>query len=260
MATILLLSFAGAPRIEAKPKPTKKELKKAKELFERAEAAAAKREYVPSADLYLEAYALFPSTDFIFNAASMYRQANEKELAGKYYEQYLSLDSDGRGAAEAKSVLAQYEAERKEALKAREAAKQKSDASKVTLSPEDSVKESGKVESTPGKSGNSFRLPAIIGMSAGGVLVGVGVFYAVKSKMISDDVSESPGFDPALEKKGRSAERNSYIFGGVGAAVVVGSTVLYVLGSNKKSKEGSALTLVPAIDSESVGAFAYGEF
>ena len=251
---MLALSFASAP--DANAKPTPKEIKKAKALFERAEAAAAKREYLPSADLYLEAYDLFPSTDFIFNAASMYRQADENELARKHYEQYLNLDPEGRGAAEAKSMLATYEREEDE--REREKKERERDAAEDTPDEPDK-KVDGELPRKPSKSTNSLRLPAIIGMSTGALLVGIGGFYAVKSKIISDDVSKSPGFDPALEKKGRSAERNSYIFGGLGAAVVVGSAVLYVLGNKKKSKE-SSLTLVPAIGSESVGAFAYGEF
>ena len=95
----VLLSFAGVQ--DAGAKPTRQEMKKAKALFDKAEAAAADKDYVPSAEFYLEAYELFPSTDFIFNAASMYRLAEDRENAHKYFKKSLALDPKGRGASEA---------------------------------------------------------------------------------------------------------------------------------------------------------------
>ncbi len=234
-------------------------MKRAKALFDKAEVAAAEKNFIPSAQFYLEAYELFPSTDFIFNAASMFRLADDKENARKHFEQYLKLDPKGRGAAEARSALARYNSERQKAL---EREKEQERNAAEAANQETKSKEADLVGGTAGNTGSkggSVGLPVIISVSAGSLLVGVGIYFAFNSKSISDDVSNSPVFDPALEDKGKKAARNAYIFGGIGAAAIVGGAVLYVLGSNKKSKEES-LSFAPAISGDSVGAFAYGAF
>lgn len=258
----VVLSLAGAQDVDAKP--TRQEMKRAKVLFDKAEAKAADKDYVASAEFYLKAYELFPSSDFIFNAASMFRLAEDREKARKYFKEYLALDPKGRGASEALSAVARYNSEDKRELdRQKEEEERKAAAAKAKDKDKNKTnKDAALVKSKPGNSGDEGRsvgLPAIISVSAGGLLVGAGVYFALQSKSISDDVSASPMFDPALEDKGKKAARNAYIFGGIGAAAIVGGAVLYVLGSNKKSKEES-LSFAPAINGDSVGAFAYGEF
>ncbi len=232
-------------------------MKQAKLLFEKAEESAKAKEYLPSADYYLGAYELFPSSDFIFNAASMFHLAGDKENAKKYFEEYLSLDSDGRGAAEANSTLALYEKERNEDLQREQKKQSKAEDAKRKSEKDPLVANKEKNKSKANKS--SSQLPAILGISAGGVLVGVGGFFAIRSRSISDEVSESPIFDPELEKKGKEAARNSYIFGGIGAAAIVGSIVYYLVGGSDES-EDSSLSFQPQVGEQSIGAFAYGEF
>jgi hypothetical protein len=255
----LLLSLTGVQ--DAAAKPTRQEMKQAKALFNKAEAAAAKKDYIPSADFYLRAYELFPSTDFIFNAASMFRLADDETNARKYFEEYLALDSKGRGAAEARSALAYYNAQRKKE-KEREEAEAREAAKADAASKDKKEKDTTLLKNNTGTSDrkkSSSNLPAIISVSAGGLLVGGGIYFALRSKSISDEVSDSPVFDPALEKKGEDAARNAYIFGGIGAAAIVGGVVLYVLGGKEKAN-GESLTIAPAINGESIGAFAYGQF
>ncbi len=260
VSLLVLLATTG----EAKAKPTKQEMKEAKALFQKAEAFAAKKEYVPSAEYYLRAHKLFPSTDFIFNAAAMFRLADDKENARIYFQQYLSLDPKGRGAAEATSALALYDAEDKAARERELAAKrdQEAKAAKDKKDQEASENKGAELEKSEGSDkgqGRSLRLPAILTMSAGGLLVGVGVYFTLESRSISKEVSDSQTFDPDLEKEGREASRNAYIFGGLGAAVIVGGAIIYVLGGDEKSEKES-LSFAPAITGDSVGAFAFGEF
>lgn len=258
---LLLLAFATAG--DAQAKPTKKEMKEAKALFQKAEATAAKKEYVPSAEYYLKAYKLFPSTDFIFNAAAMFRLAGDKENARIYFEKYLSLDPKGRGAAEAVSTLALYNAEESREQEREAEAKRKADEDKAAKEKKAVADNKGadlQTDEAPVKTpGRDLRLPAILTMSAGGLLVGVGVYFTFESRSISKEVSDSQVFDPDLEKEGREASRNAYIFGGLGGAMVVGGAIIYVLGGNESSEEQS-LSIVPAISGDSLGAFAYGEF
>lgn len=248
---------------DAVAKPSPREMKKAKALFEKAETAAALKEYLPSADYYLEAYALFPSPDFLFNAASMYRLAKEKELARKYFEQYLAMDPEGRGAAKATSVIAGYDAEREQNLERERRAKQKAEAKRLALLKQNKAASEGNSQARASKAGDDgsrpSALPAILGMSTGGLLVGVGIYFGLESKSISDEASKSTRYDPDLEKTGKEAERNAYIFGGFGATVIVGSAIYYLL-QNREKPERSSLSFVPAANGESIGAFAYGQF
>ncbi len=64
-------------------------------------------EYKQAVVEYEEAYRALPLPDFLFNIAQAYRLDGNRVAAIEYYKRYLLHDPDGRGADEARSILAE---------------------------------------------------------------------------------------------------------------------------------------------------------
>ncbi|MGE0549067.1 MAG: tol-pal system YbgF family protein [Kofleriaceae bacterium] len=98
------------------------------------------------------------------------------------------------------------------------------------------------------------RTQRIIGISAAGVgAAGVigSVVFALKARSIARDVEDGPAWDPKLDDRGKSAATNAKILGAVGGALVVGGTVLYILG-RRTAAEQPPIAIVPTQDSASL--------
>lgn len=261
LAVVSATTLSGV--VDAKPTP-KKNLKKAELIFQEAEVFAADQKYKESAAKYMEAYALYPASDFLFNAAEMFKYAGDKAQAVEHYKRYLSEAPEGRGAAEAKSSLSTLEAElakeeqakrEKDDLAAAEARKaaQEND---LVEQPEKNIRKTSDAGSS---NGSTVRIAGLAGLGLGTVLVGVGVYYGLESGRISDEVSMSTNFMPELEAEGEDAQRNAFIFSGVGAATAITGALLYFV-VGKKNGESSSLSFFPSLQHDSVAAMAVGSF
>ncbi len=240
---------------------SKREIKKAKLIFQEAEDLAADKQYLESAAKYLAAYALFPASDFLFNAAEMYKYAEDKEHAIEYYKRYLAEAPEGRGAEEARTSLETLQRKLDEEERKKQENLERANAAQALVDEkrEAHLVADNKSSAAAPSSGANLRIAGLVGLSAGVVLVGVGGYYAVDSGKISDKVSASPDFQPGLEQEGKAAERNAYIFSGVGAAALVGGAVLYfVIG--KDSGESNSVSLLPTFRNNSVAASLFGTF
>lgn len=252
---LLALTSTGTVNAE----PTQKEMRRAKSLFERAEAAAAEKNFLLAAQNYLEAYKLFPSADFLFNAAKMFRLAEEPESARRYFQRYLSIDPTGRGADQARTALEELPLSVQGRLEPENNSASEPPVSipPVALppSPRTEVVSTHKKNSEP----RTLALPAIISTSSGAILVGVGIYFALRSRQISDEVSTSI-YDPDLEQRGKNASRNAYIFSGLGAAALIGGGVLYVVGTPTSRQSDDTISIVPTVQGDIIGAVAIGQF
>ena len=99
--------------------------------------------------------------------------------------------------------------------------------------------------------GSNLRIAGLVGLSVGVVLVGVGGYYAVDSGNISDKVSASPDFQPALEQEGKDAERNAYIFSGGWRCSISGRRDFVFCSWKRQRRESLGFT--PANSSQQFG-------
>ncbi len=238
--------------------PTQKEMRRAKSLFERAETAATEKNYLLAAQNYLEAYKLFPSADFLFNAAKMFRLAEQPESARRYFERYLSVDPTGRGADQARTALEELPVPVQPTSEPENNSVTESTVPipPVALPPSPRTMVVSRHKDIEPR---TLALPAIISTSSGAILVGVGIYFALRSRKISDEVSMSI-YDPDLEQRGKNASRNAYIFSGLGAAALIGGGILYVVGSPTSRQSDDTISIAPTVQGDMIGAVAIGQF
>src|SRR5262245_32121862 len=234
------IGHAQSPASRAQHKrPTQKQLDAARAHFKAAEAAKAHHEYKTAAVEYLAAYELFADPEFFFDTAEVYRLAGEEQDALTYYEKYLELDPNGRGAVSARASADQL----RRAIAAREdAAKRMADQEARRKAEEDrrAADEAARLKAAqaaqaartppPGSSGRNLRLAGIAVGGTGAVALGVGVFFGLRAQSISDEVSKASAYDSARDNEGKAANRNMIIFTGLGGASVIIGGVLYYMG------------------------------
>ncbi|HEX3758159.1 MAG TPA: hypothetical protein VHW23_05615 [Kofleriaceae bacterium] len=103
------------------------------------------------------------------------------------------------------------------------------------------------------------------GIAAGGtalVALGIGVAFGLKARSISDEVSNADVYDKSRDDQGHAAQRNMYIFTGIGAAALVTGGVLYYLGDRARKQEqpGATLTLAPVVGPSQISVAVGGRF
>jgi tetratricopeptide (TPR) repeat protein len=269
-----LLALAFAAVASAQPtQPSAKQLEEARKHFAAAEAAKAHGDFKSAAVEYLAAYEQFQDPEFFFNVAEVYRLGNDEENALAYYQKYLQLDPQGRGAAAARAAVDELsrsiaakqdaakhaaEADAEAKRKADEEAKRKADEEAKAKQDESQVVE----EPAPERPGRSMRIAGIATAGAGVAAIGVGVVLGLRAKSISDEAAQWDMFDQARYDQGQAAERNMYIFTGVGGAALIAGGVLYYLGhrAGATAPDSSAVTVTPSVTSDAVTFAASGRF
>jgi tetratricopeptide (TPR) repeat protein len=268
-------SIAGAqakdkpPASHGQKRPTRKELDAARAHFKAAEAAKERRDYRAAASEYLAAYELFADPEFFFNVAEVYRLAGDEQEAISYYEKYLVLDPNGRGAASARASadeLRRAIAARQEAAKraANEEARRKADAEVARAAEKAAqVKAAQAAEAQRREAaGRNLRIAGIATGGAGAVALGVGVYFGLEARSISDEVSSAPAYDASRDNEGKAANRNMVIFTAVGGAAVVAGGVLYYLGHRARRSAGAeaTVTVAPSVGGSQISIMAQGRF
>jgi tetratricopeptide (TPR) repeat protein len=279
---------AAAPPATPKKTPTQTDLAQARKHFQAAEAAKARAEYRTAAVEYLAAYELFQEPAFFYDTAEVYRLAGDEQNALAYYEKYLELDTHGQGAANARtavdllrrSIAAREDAAQRALAEARpkpdaearpeaDSAGRRVDAANAASSkparPAAPTTPATVVTAKPIAAPPPGRGLRIGGIAAGGtglVALGIGVAFGLKARSISDQVSNADMYDKSRDAQGHAAQRNMYLFTGVGAAALVTGGVLYYLGDRARKLEpsGAALTLAPVVGPSEISFAVGGRF
>src|SRR5262249_10831237 len=110
--------------------------------------------------------------------------------------------------------------------------------------------------------GRGLRIGGIAAGGTGLVTLGIGVAFGLKARSISAEVSNADMYDKSRDVQGHAAQRNMYIFTGVGAAALVTGGVLYYLGdmARKLERSGAALTLAPMVGPSEITLTVGGRF
>lgn len=285
VCVLLVLSLVGAPSpVGAQKKPSPAALKKKANIhYENARDHYDHKEYLAAAAEYEMAFSIFPNPDYVFNIAQAYRLAGNLQVALDNYTKYLELAPDGRGAADARANRAALEAQLAEASaetkrladekaaeekrladeKAAEDAKQ-AEARKNAEARGMESQRSADIVQTGGSSSDqgskSMRIAGIATFGAGVVALGLGIKFGLDAKSLESDVMEN--WDPGDFDDGESAERNAFVFYGVGVVAVTAGSVLYLMGrsSRGKSPEQKTLSVVPSASAQGASLLVLGSF
>ncbi len=220
---------------------------------------------------YSKAHELYPDPEFFYLIAEVYVRAGDDERALEYYGKYLRDDPTGRMVDEARPKMENLRAKVRaaRAKKRKEAANKHHDRAtknkprkqptknevrkrptnnKVRKRPTN--KESSTSTSRPGRSQRIAGLAVGIGSI---VALGLGLKFGLDAKSAQNDVNREWNQDRFDE--GKTAERNMFIFSGVGAAALIAGGVVYYLGvkAGRRGANESRVSVVPRVGPSGAG-------
>jgi len=215
----------------------------AKSLVDAGLAAHDRGEYDKAIALYEQAFALVPHPALYFNMAQSHRLAGRIEPAIAMYRKYLLAVTTGPLAEQARAWIATLEQRRAAA------------AALPHTTPAPIVKTI--VVAPPPTGDQRLRIAGYASGGAAAIALGTGVYFGVRARKISDELS-APGapFDPARYDAGRTAQRRMIVSYGVGGALAVAGTILYLLG---RGDDGDS-TVAPVVGGDQVGVSWSGSF
>ncbi|MBL4634197.1 MAG: hypothetical protein JKY56_10005 [Kofleriaceae bacterium] len=228
----------------------------------------------------MQAYKLYPQPLFLYNVAQVKRLAGDKTASLSYYQQYLALEPNGRGAANTREIMVELRSQIA-ADKARAESESRStdpkddspdntDASKPEVAELPDTEAIAPVEMlespTPGTTTSPGRTLKIASLSTAGIgilALGASAYFATQAISKHDELADFRGTwtsrGQAIWDEGESADRWTVVTASVGAAALLSSVVLYAIGSGKASG-AEKLTLLPMSTSESASIMLRGSF
>lgn len=238
LAWLVVAALGGAAAAQPSAEPAHDQ-EQAKAHYLKARAHHQRHEYQRAAAEYLQAFALFPDPELLFNVGQVYRLAGDQALAAAYYRRYLELDPAGRAAPEARRHL--------ESLGATVPAGSAASAwggTPAGAKPPAAVTTTTTATATApapaqpgGTRGRWLRRGGLAAGGAGLVSLAVGLYYGIEARSISAELSLVDRWTAdRLDRfdDGERAESLAIGFSVAGGALLVGGGVLYWLGGRSE--------------------------
>jgi hypothetical protein len=265
-ALVLLASGLAGAQPAAQ---TDKLRQQAGELVKKAIAKSQAGDHESAIDLYGQAYILVPTPILLSNIASEYQSSNKPVQALKYFCDYLKAEPTGANVtyatAQAKTLqiqLGHTPVDDSDVCKPPEPPKLVE-----PPKPEPTVTATTTPITEPSapQPGRTFEIAGLAVGGAGVLAFGVGVYYGLQAKSISDDISSHSTMMAwrndivAYEQEGQDDQTKQIIFMTAGGVIAAGGVVLYVLGHSKNTA-AEPVTLRPLASPTSVGLALGGGF
>lgn len=264
MATVMMATPALA---QPKP-PTEDQKQKVADLANKATAKSDKGDFTESAELYLEAYKVYPLATMLSNAASQYQKAKKPVEALRYFCMYLEKDPAG--------IVSSYATAQAKVLQTELGNKNVDEKNPCIAKPVEVVPDPGPGPGGPpggetggtveGKSpGGTLRTAGLVTGGVGVAALGVSIYFGFKARSISNTITNHDPEDPwpsnikQLEEDGAAHEKKQIIFLVVGGAVAIGGAAMYFVGRSKERPPG-AVSITPVASPDAVGVSLSGGF
>ena len=230
----------GAPRAvlaEASIDPPAR----ARVLSDEGRAAHDAGEYGRAVALYKEAYELAPSPGLLFNMGQAYRLDGKCAEAAIMYRSYLRSDPDRSHRQLTKAHLAVVEG-----CMARRSALSPLIGSAAAGT---SRRDAGEAREPP--PGQTMKRGGIALAVGGGVMVGLGVYFAIEAADADEKVEAASNAGARwkdieeLDARGRRASTLATVFTIGGGAAAVSGGVLYFMGRRAERAGGPGITVAP---------------
>ena len=269
VALLIVTALVVPTAASADSSPSPEELAEARIHFERARGFEEAEQYARAADEYLSAYALYPDPEFFFNAGRVYRLAGDRQRALRFYERYLELDPDGRGAdaarAQAKALREELgDDEAAEDERGSEPRGERDDRERDDADEQPAIDAPGPLDPSdpdatlydgaPSEGSRPARVAGMATGAAGLVALGASVYFGNRARSLSNEIDDFVAGEPDawtgewIDKydQGRRANTTMLVLGGLGVAAVTTGAVLYVVGGDSDGAESRGVAIAPA--------------
>lgn len=249
-----------------------KDKQKASEMVKQAIAKSQAGDHEAAVELYLDAYKIIPQPLLLSNIGSEYQQMKKPVEALSYFCKYLEADPTGNNAsyvtAQAKTLYIELggvttvadEDVCKPIVKA--APEPPKEDPIVTPPP---AAPAPVVQGPEGKSSPVRWVGAGLAVVGAGVF-GLGVYYGLEAKSISDEITNHDPNDPwpgdinQMEADGKSFEKKQIIFMAGGGVALAAGVVLFFVGGPKKTESSTGVSFAPIATGDQFGMTAFGRF
>ncbi|HEU0037084.1 MAG TPA: tetratricopeptide repeat protein [Kofleriaceae bacterium] len=270
-ASLACVTLAALLNTAVAQPPTDAQKKQAGDLVKKAIAKSQAGDHQTAIELYLDAYKIVPNPLLLSNVGSEYQQDGKPVEALKYFCMYLEKDPAGTNASYATSQakilqteLGNKDGEVCKPPKQVEPTPEPTPPVQTTATEPEPPRQVD--HPAPAKPGRTMKLVGLGVTGAGLVATGVGVFFGLKAKDISDEISNHDPNTPwptdikQREADGQSYENKQVALLVAGGALAATGVVVYLIGSSKQSKSAERITLTPTASAQSVGFVVGGGF
>jgi tetratricopeptide (TPR) repeat protein len=219
----------------------------AEQLYNQGQAAFDAKRYDDALVAWQKSFDLSHEAGLQFNLAQAYRLRGQKgdcASAATAYRKFIAQDPMSSRRPIAERFAADSE----------KCAAAENPVSVTATAPEVPPNDPGTAGSPA--SGRGKRIAGLALVGGGALLVATGFYVGHTATALGDEVTSActGGCDWAVygpkDADGRRAQRNQYIFHGLGVAAVLGGSVLYWLGSRERAP--SRIAIVPRVDGAAV--------
>jgi hypothetical protein len=263
-AVALLVAAAGAAHAQPSP-PSDKQRHEAGELVKKAIANSQAGEHDSAIELYLQAYAMIPTPILLSNIGSEYQSENKPTEALKYFCRYLEAEPSGTNVtyatAQAKAIQSQLG---NPGLDDKDVCKVKPKPQTESNGSDEGPEGPPPPPPPPRHHHRAVEIAALSASGAGVAAFGVGVYFGLRAKAISDDISSHPkgvawrSDIVSYEQEGKDDNVRGIAFmigGGLVAAAGVTTYILY----HQRQHEPDVI-LQPTVTQKTVSLSVSGGF
>lgn len=267
VATILASALVLAPIAgHAQPQGTPAQKQQFGDLMKQAIARSQAGDHAGAIETYQKAYALIPLPTVLSNIGAEYQLATKPVEALKYFCMYLEKDPAG--------PLASYATGQAKLLQSQLTNTTVDDAGVCKAPapppkdppPRDTTgtKDLATAPATPkmGDPGKTLKTVGVVAAGAGLVSAGLGVYFGIQAKKISDDISnhKTEAWQDSILDYQNEGQRDEYLqiaFLSAGGVLIVGGALLYFKG---RSKTAESTTVTPTVTPGGGGVVFSGSF
>ena len=252
--------------------PTAAEKQKASDLVKKAIKKSQDGDHETAVELYQQAYKIIPQPLLLSNIGSEFQQMKKNVEARTYFCRYIEADPNGNNVsyATAQAKILYLELSGASSVDDKDVCKPivkapppKQEPLATSVEPTPTTPE--EPTDTPKKKTNVLRYAGIGVAVVGAGLFGVGTYYGLEAKSVSDFITNHPTDEawPAdikeREAKGEDAEKKQIAFMVTGGLVLAAGVVMVIVSAPKEEKDTS-VTFTPVATPDTVGFAAAGRF
>jgi tetratricopeptide (TPR) repeat protein len=206
----------------------------AEKLYAQGQAAFDADRFDEAVSAWRRSYELSKEPGLLFNVAQAYRHRGKPGDCAKAldaYKKFVELQPTSAQRSVAEGFMAEMQT----------CASAEASTTRPPIGPPPVVVRPSTSHDTATNPGRTKRIVGVAVAGGGVAIFATGLYFGIRASSLNDEVAKACsmrcdwGLYRAKDAEGKSAERNQYIFFGLGGAAIAAGGVLYWLGSRERS-------------------------